>query len=333
MKVLLQNRSSYRNSVAGDGIQIVKTKKYLEELQVEVEISCSPEDNLSKYDLIHLFNLMPVDEIYPLFKNALRQKKKIILSPIYWDPTEFLQQSNQMESIGLWWEKTMPMREEILNVVDLILPNSGLELEVLKRKFSRLPTAIIVSNGADRVFSLARPDRFVNKYQWPDTLLSVGRICRRKNQLAIIQVAKQLKLPLVLIGPLNDGPYYQECRRAAAGHKVLFIDCLPQQDLISAYAAARVHALVSWYDTPGLVTLEAALAGCTVVSTDRGSALEYLGDLAYYCDPGENESIRTMVEKAWSAKKNPQLKKLVLDKFTWEKAAEQTLQAYKMVLG
>lgn len=128
MKILLQNRSSYRNSVAGDGIQIIKTKEYLEKLQVEVEISSSPEADLTKYDLIHLFNLMPVEEIFPLFQNALQQRKKVILSPIYWDPIEFLQQSNQMDNLMLWWEKTMPLRAEILKGVDLILPNSQVEL-------------------------------------------------------------------------------------------------------------------------------------------------------------------------------------------------------------
>jgi glycosyltransferase involved in cell wall biosynthesis len=319
--------------VAGDGIQLMKTKEYLERLQVEVDISSIPERDLAKYDLIHLFNLIPVEEIFPLFQNALRQRKKIVLSTIYWDPIEFLQQSNQMDRFGLWWQKTMPQREDILNAVDLILPNSELELAVLKKKFKRLPAAAIVVNGVDQQFYRAKPDRFVNKYQRQDFLLSVGRICYRKNQLALIKVAKQLKLPLVLIGPLNDGPYYQECRRAAAGHKVLFIDCLSGPDLISAYAAARVHALTSWYDTPGLVTLEAALAGCTIVTTDRGSAVEYLDNLAFYCDPGDIVSIKTAVEQAWFAKKNPQLKAHVLSNFTWEKTAEQTLQAYQLALG
>ena len=39
--------------------------------------------------------------------------------------------------------------------------------------------------------------------------------------------------------------------------------------LASAYAAARVFALPSWFETPGLAALEAALAGCS----DRDHAL------------------------------------------------------------
>lgn len=102
--------------------------------------------------------------------------------------------------------------------------------------------------------------------------------------------------------------------------------------MAGAYAAARVHALVSWYDTPGLVSLEAALAGCKLVSTNRGSAVEYFGELAYYCDPGNLNSVCEAIYKAWSAPKNNLLKERVLQNFTWEKAARQTIEAYKRVL-
>ena len=68
--------------------------------------------------------------------------------------------------------------------------------------------------------------------------------------------------------------------------------------LRSAYAAARVHALPSWIETCGLVSLEAALAGCNVVVSTAGHELEYFRDLAYYCDPANPASIRRAVVQA-----------------------------------
>lgn len=331
MKVLLQNRNSFRNSIAGDGIQLIKTKEYLEKLQVNVEISSDPSHDLSGIDLVHIFNIMPVEEVYPFFQNANRQGKKIVLSPIFWDPREFLEQSGSPNDFQGWWLKTMPLRLEILNRTAMILPNSKLELAALESVFPELPPAMIVPNAADIAFAAARPERFIRRYQWRDFVLSVGRICRRKNQLALIKAMKALKLPLVLIGPLNDSLYYRECRRQAAGGKTLFLDCLKGNDLASAYAAAKVHALVSWYDTPGLVSLEAALAGCNIVSTDRGSAREYFGGLVDYCDPGDPESIKNAVANSWHKKPDRRLKQLVLEKYTWEKAALATLEAYKAV--
>ncbi len=333
MRVLFINRNSYSNSIAGDSVQMMKTKDYLEKLQVRVELNCSPELDLTAYSLVHLFNIMPVEEVYPLFLNALRQKKKIVLSPIFWDPDEFLKHNREHRDFKTWWQKTMPLRKEILNKVDLILPNSRLELEALEHMFSRLPPARVIPNAADPLFASAKPDRFINRFKWKDFLLSVGRICRRKNQLGLIKAVKSLKIPLVIIGPLNDSIYYQECRREAAGTEVLFLDSFNQNDLSSAYAAARVHALTSWYDTPGLVSLEAALAGCQIVTTDRGSASEYFGDLAFYCDPNNQESIRLAITKAWSAKKDDRLKNLVLEKYIWDRTAVATLEAYKKVLN
>jgi glycosyltransferase involved in cell wall biosynthesis len=298
-------------------------------LGVKTEWSDAAQTGLNGYDLVHLFNIMPVEDTYGQFLNARRQRKPIVLSPIFWEPVEYLEASGQADTFGEWWRKTMPWRREIIAGVDLILPNSVAELEALRRVFERLPPAEIVPNAAEQSFATARPGRFRSKFGSRDFILSVGRICRRKNQLSLIRVSRELGLPLILIGPLNDGEYYRDCRKAAAGARISFIDTLPPTELASAYAAARVHALVSWYDTPGLVSLEAALAGCRIVSTDRGSTREYLGDAVFYCDPGDEKSIRRAITAAWESKPNPELKARILEKYTWEEAARATYRGYR----
>lgn len=333
MKVVLQNRANYQLSLAGDSIQLLKTREYLAKIGVEATIDNTPDLDLTAFDLIHLFNLIPVAETYEFYRNARRQHKKVVLSPVFWEPEEFFQVSGEPEQLKAWWQKTLPLRQEILKGTALILPNSILELEALRKSLGALPPAVVVPNAADQNFILAKPDRFIQKYHWQDFLLSVGRICRRKNQLSLIKVAQKMKLPLVLIGPVNDFLYYQECRRESIGQKVLFIDTLNSTELASAYAAARVHALTSWYDTPGLVSLEAALAGCNIVSTDRGTAREYFEDKAFYCDPGDLKSIAEAVAAAWNAGNNRGLKEKILANYTWEKAAQITKEAYQDVLS
>jgi glycosyltransferase involved in cell wall biosynthesis len=332
MKVLIQNRNNFLKSVAGDSIQLNKTKEYLEKLGIRITVSCEQEKDLSGYDLVHLFNIMPIEDTYRQYQNIKRHRKKYVLSTIYWDPREFLTASGQVKTFGEWWSKTMPLRREVLKEAALILPNSNMEYEILKINFGELPPKVVVPNAADPIFAAAKPDRFIRVYHSKDFLLSVGRICQRKNQLALIRAAKELNLPLVLIGPVNDGIYYRECRRESAGSKVTFIDALSPSELASAYAAARVHALVSWYDTPGLVSLEAAMAGCKIVTTNRGCAKEYFGNYAFYCDPGKIETICEAINDAWNLKKDNQLKEHVLTNYTWEKTAQKTLRAYQGVL-
>ncbi|MGD9155810.1 MAG: glycosyltransferase family 4 protein [Bacillota bacterium] len=334
MKVLMQNRTDGLTALAGDTIQVAKTRDYLLRLGLDVRLSAAPEEDLTAFDLVHLFNILPVQDTYKQFDKARRLGKKVLLSPIYWDPGEYLRVTGQNMMFGSWWERTMPLRREIIEQVAVLLPNSQLEREALQQMFGRLPPTVIVPNAADQLFVTATPDRFYRKYGWRDFLLSVGRICRRKNQLSLIRAARQLGLPLVLIGPLNDGGYYQECRRAADRHKVLFIDTLSQAELASAYAAARVHALVSWYDTPGLVSLEAALAGCRIVSTDRGSTSEYLGESAVYCDPGDAASIRRALAIAWERRgPDVELRTRIINNYNWRQAARATLRGYQMALG
>lgn len=331
MKVLMQNRTNYLSSLAGDSIQMLKTRDYLTKLGLTVRVSSAQSIDLRDYNIIHLFNVIPIEETYQQLKNAKRQRKKIILSPIFWDPKEYLKETNQTEKFEAWWRKTMPLRQEVLDGVNLILPTSYLELEMIKRFFRLLPPALIVPNAADRMFSLAKPDRFIQRFQCQDFVLCVGRFCPQKNQLNLIKAVKELRLPLVLIGGINDIVYYQECRKESSGGNIKFIDEMNQEDLASAYAAARVHALVSWYDIPGLVSLEAALAGCNIVSTDRGSPREYFGDLAFYCDPSIDSIVKALKE-AWHTPKSSILKEKVLNNFTWEHTAQATYQAYQRVL-
>jgi hypothetical protein len=82
MKILMQNRTDLVTAVAGDTVQVVKTRDYLLKLGLDVQLNITPDQDLTDFDLIHLFNIMPVQETYQQFLNARRYRKKIVLSPI-----------------------------------------------------------------------------------------------------------------------------------------------------------------------------------------------------------------------------------------------------------
>ncbi|HJZ57249.1 MAG TPA: glycosyltransferase [Gemmataceae bacterium] len=176
----------------------------------------------------------------------------------------------------------------------------------------------------------------MRKYGARDFVLQAGRIEAPKNQLLLAVACKQAGLPLVLIGSCRQ-PQYLDWVRKYGPDDLLVIDHLPQEELASAYAAARVHALPSWGETCGLVNLEAAACGTAVVAGTQGYELEYLSDLADYCDPADVNSICSAVQTAWdrhphSAARREQLQQRVLEQFTWERSAEATFQAYCRVL-
>ena len=162
----------------------------------------------------------------------------------------------------------------------------------------------------------------------------MGRIEPRKNQLALLEALRETDIPVTLVGQGGrySRGYARRCRQAA-GAKVRFIDQQPAGALRELYRSARVHACVSWYETPGLASLEAALSGCVIVATPGGCTREYLGGDAYYCRPDDPESIRAVVEAALAAAPSRTLAERVAREFTWEAAADKTLEAYRLALG
>lgn len=141
----------------------------------------------------------------------------------------------------------------------------------------------------------------------------------------------------MLIGQAAHRGYAEACRRLLPKGS-LIIEHLPQDQLASAYAAARVHALPSWVETCGLVSMEAALANCSLVLSTAGYECEYYAEHGYYCDPADAESIRAAVTSAWdnhaaNVPRRRALRSLILREYTWQRAAEQSLLGYEHATG
>ena len=100
-------------------------------------------------------------------------------------------------------------------------------------------------------------------------------------------------------------------------------------DLAALYQAARVHVLSPFFETTGLVSLEAALSGCRVATTNRSR--EYLLDHATYLDPADAASIARAIEQAWCRPDDPALRERVLARYIWASVARATRGAYERI--
>ncbi|MBU4110145.1 glycosyltransferase family 1 protein, partial [bacterium] len=60
---------------------------------------------------------------------------------------------------------------------------------------------------------------------------------------------------------------------------------------------------------------------------------DYFRDFAFYCDPENIDEIKSQVIKALSADFDDRFIDLIKEEYSWEKTAEQTLEAYKRVLN
>lgn len=354
LRVLMQIRPDYRERPGGDTVQMEETRARLAELGARVEVSGEEAPDLSGYDLVHAFNLGRPEEPYRHCLNAAAQGKPVALSTVYWDFGEFWEWGDPD-----YWELPRPgegapepraapppdpvearrrarldqQRLAAIELSSVYLPNGEGEAEALNAAYGMdLSRTVVVPNAVDEVFFEARPEAFARKHGLREFVLCAARVEKRKNQLALVAALRGTGIPLVIVGQANPEEYRELCRRYA-DETVLFLDAVPKEELASAYAAAKVHALPGWFETPGLSTLEAAAAGCNVVSTDRGLAREYLGEMAWYCDPRSADSIREAVKAAYAAPRSERLREHVRQRYTWERAAERTLEGYRLAVA
>ena len=103
--------------------------------------------------------------------------------------------------------------------------------------------------------------------------------------------------------------------------------------LASAYAAARVFALPSWFETPGLAALEAALTGCPIVITPYGSTREYFDDLVIYARPHKPAEIAQALQTCWNQRRNSRLSGFVASRYLWPVVSQRTAEIYDQVAG
>ncbi len=313
--------------MAGDTVQIHNLKNYLRQFKINVDVDYSLNPELSGYDLIHCFNILRTDSCLPQCISVKNQKKPLILSPVYWDLTEYLQHVYP-DKLCIWQNQQLK-RKKILQMCDFLIPNGWGEYEKIKKDFKIKIPCDVVYNGVD--LELYNSDiYFKNKKKY---VLSVGRIHPRKNQLTLIKAVQGTGIPLIIIGAVNDRQYYRLCLKEAEKASVKFINCLEQKYLIKFYQNCCLHVLVSWYETPGLVNLEAAVCGAELITTDRGLPLEYFGKKVIYCSPGEVEPLRKKILNNYKIKRENELQEFTAQKYNWERAALQLKAIYRKILS
>ena len=108
---------------------------------------------------------------------------------------------------------------------------------------------------------------------------------------------------------------------------------ISNDDLPHLYSAAEAFVYPSLYEGFGLPPLEAMACGCPVISSDRGSLGEVVGDAAWIVEPEDVEDICDALIKLYS---EPKSRAALVQKglahsrqFSWERAARETLAVYR----
>ena len=173
-------------------------------------------------------------------------------------------------------------------------------------------------------------------------VLVVGTIEPRKNLVRLLEALQRLRdeglvLPLVVVG--SRGWLYDELFRrleeSALRSDVQFPGYVPAADLPLLYNAATLVAMPSVYEGFGLPVLEAMASGTPVVSSDASCLPEIGGSAARYFDPYDTEAMAEALRAVWTdAELRDEMRTQGLQqaaRFSWARAAEQTLEVYASV--
>ncbi len=116
---------------------------------------------------------------------------------------------------------------------------------------------------------------------------------------------------------------------------VIFLDHVSELELAYYYSSAQLLAYPSLYEGFGLPPLEAMACGCPVVTSNTSSLPEVVGEAGLMVNPYDIDSLAQAMRQVLTdseLRDNMVRKGLEQSKrFSWEKAAEQTLEVYKKV--
>jgi len=341
--ILWHAPSTVFQAPGGGENQLVQTGAQLEEQGVSIRLFSRWVDRIGQARLVHLFGMSR--EGLEVARLARSLGVPVILSPICWfEPAALraLAKSPIHSALDLAKcaaRRACPQlpswRRDLLRIADMLLPNSQAEANQLVAMFGTDPRKIhVVPNGVQPGFASADPSLFHQAYGDSEFVLYAGRIEPRKNVLGLIESLRGSGLPLVVLGesPPGHEAYLAVCRQAGQGF-VCWLGRVEHDNplLASAYSAARVFALPSWFETPGLAALEAGLAGTAVVITPFGCTHEYFGARVLYARPDRPKSIRRAIESAWEDGPNPELAQHVAEHFPWSKVARITAEVYEHI--
>jgi glycosyltransferase involved in cell wall biosynthesis len=180
-------------------------------------------------------------------------------------------------------------------------------------------------------------------------VLYLGGFDHRKNlKMLLLAFAalvddSSLKARLVIAGPLPDreSSFFPDPRAMAERwdlkDRVSFIGWVPDEDKPALYSEATLFVFPSLYEGFGLPPLEAMSCGTTVITSNRGSLPEVVGDGAMLVDPQDaddlaraiNALLRDEVQRKELSAKGLERARV----FSWKKTATQTMEIYKSAVA
>lgn len=361
-RILVQARRDLYLAKGGDTIALEKSTKALVKLGIDAVIDIECKEDINNFDLVHLYNFSTPQELERLARAAHSANKPYVITSLYEDRNlffphmcrygEILTEHLTGKTTNVEYNLIMANKDVIIanfphqyilnnnfaaQTASRILTSGDFETKSINKDYPNNNGITVVPFGADGLPEEDEVDKdlFFKKFGIKDYILCVGRIEWRKNQGLLMKALEDSDLNLVLVA--GNMTYQPEYEQAVCGYerkgRTLIVNNLSELELASAYKGALLHILPSWYELPGLVSLEAARYGIPVIGSKLGSLPDYLGKEAVYCNPGDIYSIKYAIEQTMATPRNRDNLVKRAKEYTWENTAKKLVEVYNDVLS
>ncbi|MGA1297329.1 MAG: glycosyltransferase family 4 protein [Ilumatobacteraceae bacterium] len=232
------------------------------------------------------------------------------------------------------------------------------------RVASKMPRIVVVSENsikdinADMGVSLDRmrlvpvgvdPQLFAPK---PDVTRIPGRLITTASAdvalkglpyllAAMAKLRTERDVTLTIIGKPKPGKSMDLIHKLGLEPHIQFVSGVPDERIVELYAEAELAVVPSLYEGFSLPAIEAMCTGICLVATDGGALPEVTGadgDTVLQCKAGDVEALASAVRRGLD---DPELRarvgangrQRVIDRWTWRRCAELTVEQYREVLS
>ena len=254
----------------------------------------------------------------------------------------------------LWQAKCWLAKMQATRVMTISDASANDLMRILRIPRDRIDT---ITEGAEGVFRPLHENQALiqarQAYGIPadaPLLVYLGGFNRHKNVLRLIEAMPQIlaKVPdarLAIVGRTTGARFWDNIEDlkasaaadAARSESILFTGEIDDPDLAALLNTADALVFPSLWEGFGLPALEAMSCGTPVLSSDRGSLPEVVGDGGLYFDPLSSQALADQTIRLLT---EPGLQKTLAQKalaqaskFSWDKGADLAETSFRRALG
>ena len=242
---------------------------------------------------------------------------------------------------ALRWYSFINMQKKVARKLPCIITVSqsskkdiAREFNIPESKFKTIPIGIDTNNFYPLDTVKKQPNRIIVTNSADTPLKGLYHLL-----FAIKGVLKIRPVQLVVIGsPKKNGGIEKLIKKLGIGQHITFTGRIDPEQFVREYAKAGIAIVPSLYEGFGLPVGEAMACRIPVICTTGGALPEVAGDAAKLVPPANASALEAAILELLDdpsqcealAQKGYER---VLKKFTWEKTAIRTVEAYKEIIN